>query len=105
MERWKGISFNPKYEVSNYGSVRNAKTKKVLAQVTSNSHRQPQVFLSGDIFREQYTLSQIVYNEWTRKEDERPTYYGANGYKVKGNRIGHRDGNPMNNHYKNLYRY
>lgn len=30
MEKWKQITFAPKYEVSNMGRIRNIRTKKVL---------------------------------------------------------------------------
>ena len=106
MERWKVISFNNKYEVSNYGNIRNRKTKKVLKPIKTPSHRQLQIFLYGTIWgHTQYTISQIVFNHWDARAQENPTYYGCNGYKVKNNRIGHRDGDVTNNRIENLYRY
>lgn len=107
MEEWKVIEFATNYEVSNHGRIRNRRTKYVLKPITKSSHKQPQIFLqSSSIWgKAQHTISQIVYNHWCRRDGERPSYYESNGYMVKGNRIGHRDGNIMNNHPNNLYRY
>ena len=107
MEKWKQITFAPKYEVSNYGNIRNAKTKKVLKpRAPRLCHGQLTIFLYRSIwFHEQYTISQIVYNHWCLKEGEKPTYYNNNGFKVKNNRIGHYDGDITNNRMENLYRY
>ena len=107
MEQWKQITFAPKYEVSNYGNIRNAKTKKVLKPRKPRlCHSQLTIFLYRSVwFHEQYTISQIVYNHWCLKEGEKPTYYNNNGFKVKNNRIGHKDGDVYNNKADNLYRY
>lgn len=107
MEQWKQITFAPKYEVSNYGNIRNAKTKKVLKpRAPRLCHGQLTIFLyRGVWFHEQYTISQIVYNHWCLKEGEKLTYFWANGFKVKNNRIGHYDGDETNNRMENLYRY
>ena len=107
-EKWKTITFATRYEVSNLGRVRNKNTKKVLSIQGKNRNRYPTVFLVVDrsIFEhEQYSVSQLVYNHWCISEGERPSYYQQNGYKVKGNRIGHKDGDIYNNIAMNLYRY
>ena len=107
MENWKQITFAPKYEVSNYGNIRNVKTKKVLKPRKPRlTHNQLTIFLQCGMWgKEQHTISQIVYNHWCLKDDEKPTYYQYNGFKVGGNRIGHKDGDIYNNKADNLYRY
>ncbi len=110
MEKWKQITFAPTYEVSNYGNIRNAKTKRLLTpRAPRPTNNQLSVFLYRECsyyrFRDQRNISQIVYNHWCLKEGEKPTYYDINDYKVKGNRIGHYDGDVTNNRMENLYRY
>jgi hypothetical protein len=107
MEKWKQIIFAPKYEVSNYGHIRNRKTKRVLKPREPRlSHWQLTIFLRCGIWgKEQHTISQIVYNHWCLKENEKTSYYANNGYMVKNNRIGHLDGDIRNNRADNLYRY
>lgn len=106
MEEWKVISFAPKYEVSNKGRIRNRNTKYVLKPYLGGSHKNPQIFLCCGLWgKEQHTIAQIVFNHWCLRDGERPTYYGNNGYKVKNNRIGYRDGNKTNLKPSNLYRY
>ena len=110
MENWKQITFAPKYEVSNYGNIRNAKTKKLLTpRAPRPTNKQLSVFLYRECsyyrFRDQRNISQIVYNHWCLKDGETPTYYDVNGFKVKNNRIGHKDGDIYNNRADNLYRY
>lgn len=105
-EKWKTIVFAPKYEVSNMGNIRNAKTKRVLKPVKSKSHKQMQIYLYVGWYAHcQFTISQIVFNHWCVKNGEKWTYYSMNGYKVKNNRIGHKDGDNMNNRADNLFRY
>jgi len=109
MEKWKPISFAPIYEVSNMGRIRNIRTKKVLKPRAPRwNHKQETVFLyRSKFFHEQYTISQIVYNHWCLKDGEPPTHnldYNTS-FKVKGNRVGHYDGNISNNRMENLYRY
>ena len=107
MEEWKEIIFAKKYEVSNYGRIRNKKTKKILKpRAPRPSHHQLTIFLCCGIWgKEQHTISQIVFNHWCVKDGDNWTYYGMNGYKVKNNRIGHYDGDIYNNRADNLYRY
>lgn len=107
MEIWKKISFNERYEVSNFGKVRNARTKRLLKpKEPRRNHGQLVVYLYRyRNYKEQFTLSQIVYNHFTKKDEEKPTYYWANGFFVKNNRIGHLDENVRNNKWDNLYRY
>ena len=108
-ETWKQIIFAQKYEVSNFGRIRNIKTQKVLKptdRVHSKTKNQLTIGLFSGLYRkEQYTISQIVYNHFCLAPWEEPTYYWANGFKVKNNRIGHYDGNPYNNAAFNLFRY
>ena len=108
MEEWKVITFAPKYEVSNKGNIRNRTTHKVLKpRPPRKAHNQLTIFLRCGIWeKEQHTISQIVYNHWCLKDGETPTKCCAcYPYKVKGNRIGHIDGDVTNNSADNLYRY
>jgi hypothetical protein len=106
MEQWKEITFAPKYEVSNYGRIRNIKTKHVLTpRAPRPNHKQLTIFLCRGQDREQHTISQIVYNHWCLEDGEKPSYYESNERKVKNNRIGHYDGDITNNRADNLYRY
>lgn len=100
MEEWRIISWRPLYEVSNMGRVRNRKTKRILATNPTKSHKHPQVWLYSEFWgkTEQFTLSHIVYNAFTNDK----VYYTTG--KV-GQRIGHRDGDIMNNKVENLYKY
>ena len=100
MEKWKVIDWRPLYEVSNMGRVHNRKSGKILTTNPTKSHKHPQVWLYSEYWEstQQYTLSHIVYNAFN--EDR---VYFNNG-KV-GERIGHRDGNIMNNKIENLYKY
>lgn len=107
MEQWRDISFAPKYEVSNHGRIRNKKTKHILTpRAPRQNHKQLTIFLCCGVWgKEQHTISQIVYNTWCLREGENQTYYGANGFNVRNNRIGHYDGDITNNRADNLYRY
>ncbi len=100
MEEWKVISWRPLYEVSNMGRVRNRKSGKILTTNPTKSHKHPQVWLYSEYWGStgQFTLSHIVYNAF----NEDGVYF--NNGKV-GERIGHRDGNIMNNRVENLYKY
>ena len=100
MEQWKVISFNDKYEVSDKGRIRNAKTKHILSTKPTKSHKHPQVFLHGNygwFDKVQYTVSHIVYDHFVGEEVNRTTgSFNA--------RIGHYDGNILNNEATNLFR-
>ena len=106
MEEWKVITFAPKYEVSNKGNIRNRTTHKVLKpRAPRKTHKQLTIFLQCGIWgKEQHTISQIVYNHWCLQDGETPTECRYS-FKVKGNRIGHLDGDITNNSVDNLYRY
>ena len=95
-EIWRTIDWRPLYEVSNLGRVRNRKTGRILATNPTKSHKHPQVWLYSEYWRatEQFTLSHIVYNAFS---NNRPSYYT--------DRIGHKDGDIMNNRFNNLYLY
>ena len=91
-EKWKTISQDERYEVSNFGRVRNKKSGRILACNPTKSHRHPQVFLAGNEWgRLQLTVSQLVWHEFNMK----PYKYGE--------KIGHKDGNIFNNRLENLY--
>jgi len=99
MEEWKVITFAPKYEVSNMGRIRNVKTKRILSTNPTKSHRHPQVFLRCGLFgKTQLTVSHIVYDHFCGNANEP---YTTASFTAK---IGHRDGNILNNKSTNLYR-
>ena len=107
-ERWKVIPFAQRYEVSNKGRVRNITSGKIITPIVSKSHKQPQVFLSIDggwVKRGQFTLAQIVYNLFCVEDGEHWTWLWFNNYKLKGNRIGHYNGDIMDCSAENLYAY
>lgn len=98
-EIWKDIDWSTCYEVSNKGRVRNKFTKHILKSKPTPSHRHPQVCLSCGLWSKmQLTLSHLVYNAFN---DNKVFYL----YGHKGERIGHKDGNILNNNIENLYRY
>lgn len=101
MEEWRVIEWRPLYEVSNLGRVRNRKSGKILTTNPTKSHKHPQVWLYSAYFAttEQFTLSHIVYNAFNPNDNV--NFICGN----KGERIGHRDGDIMNNKVENLYRY
>jgi hypothetical protein len=100
MENWKVISFNKNYEVSDNGRIRNAKTKRILSIKPTKSHKHPQVFLHGNMMftKMQFTVSHIVYDHFVGEEGFNNTT--GNPY----SRIGHYDGNILNNKATNLFR-
>lgn len=105
-EIWKRISFSKWYEVSNLGRVRNIKTKRIIKAQTSKSHKNAQVYIYlNRNFKIQLTLSHLVYNEHCLGDGEKATYWWFNGYEVRGNRIGYKDGDRTNICADNLYRY
>lgn len=101
MEEWKVITFNPNYEVSNKGRIRNRKSGHILSTKPTKSHKHPQVFLHGNcgwFDKVQFTVSHIVYDHFCKHYDFETTtgkYY---------TRICHHDGNILNNEASNLYR-
>ena len=98
-EIWKGIEWSTCYEVSNKGRVRNKFTKHIIKSKPTPSHRHPQVCLSCGLWSKmRLTLSHLVYNAFN---DNKVFYL----YGHKGERIGHKDGNILNNNIENLYRY
>lgn len=104
MEVWAVIKYYGGYEVSNMGRVRNRRTKRILTTNPTKSHRHPQVFLQVcKGYKNQITLSRLVYDTFCLKDG---WCSGANYWcEVKGHRIGHKDGNILNNRADNLYAY
>ena len=100
MEEWKVISFNENYEVSNKGRIRNRRNGHILSTKPTKSHKHPQVFLHGHMMfdKMQFTVSHIVYDHFIKDEEFANTC--DNSYA----RIGHYDGNILNNEASNLFR-
>lgn len=92
-EQWKVIMQDNRYEISNFGRVRNRITGHMLSCKPTKSHRHPQAFLIGNQRgRLQLTVSHLVYEHFC---------YGKQlDYGVI---IGHKDGNIKNNNINNLY--
>ena len=100
MEQWKTIEIDTRYEVSYMGRVRNKRSGHILSTKPTKSHKHPQVFLMGNIWgRLQLTVSHLVYNAFNENDKVNSIGYGV------GERIGHLDGNILNNRIENIYRY
>ena len=97
MEEWKVILWNTRYEVSNKGRIRNAKTGRILSTNPTKSHKRPQVWLYDSYFGTslQYTLARIVF--FTFNTNVRFNMFNNNVH------ISHHDGNIMNCNLENLY--
>ena len=110
-EIWKPIHNDMlgMYEVSNLGRLRNTRSGKVLKLHYHKKRNAVYAFIyvqwSRSWYqREQHTLSHLVYNAFSGEGDKIiHQRYGSSG--VKGLRVGHKDGNPLNNKFENLYRY
>lgn len=94
MEIWRTISWNPLYEVSTKGRVRNRKSGKILTTNPTKSHKRPQVWLWTSHFGTtcQYTLARVVYSTFNPRH---PIFCNSHVY--------HRDGDVMNCKLNNLY--
>lgn len=93
MEEWRTLWWNTRYEVSNFGRVRNRKSGKILTTNPTKSHKKPQVWLYTTFWGTlQYTLDRIVY-------------FTFNGISAQTTlkRVYHRDGDIMNCRLNNLY--
>jgi hypothetical protein len=86
MEKWIDIEFDPRYEVSNLGDVRNKKTGRILKQVNlTNGYRQVNV---SSKHRHQY-VHRLVANAFIPNPDNKPE-------------VDHIDKNRSNNNVDNL---
>lgn len=94
MEEWKVIEFEPRYEVSNMGRVRNRNTSRMLATNPTKSHKRPQVWLYNDYHGTtcQYSLAKVVLSTFNQNVD----MWGTKC-------VYHRDGDIMNCKLENLY--
>lgn len=102
-EIWKPI-YKGRYEASNLGNIRSRITKRVLKPIQTKSHKQLQVWLNNPTlgYREQLTLSHLIYNAFSGEGEKVNFQWGTS---TKRQRIGHKDGNVFNNRFSNLYRY
>lgn len=94
MEEWKTIEWNPLYEVSNMGRVRNRNTGRILTTNPTKTHRRPQVWLYHTYHGTtcEYSLAKVVLTTFNNNV---PMWNNA--------RVYHRDGNIMNCKLENLY--
>ena len=97
MEFWRTINADTRYEVSNKGRVRNKRSGRILSTNPTKSHRHPQVFLMGNFWgRLQLTVSHLVWNAF---KDDKISYVDGG----VGQRVGHLDGDILNNNLENLF--
>ena len=94
MEEWRVIEFEPRYEVSNMGRVRNRNTGRILTTNPTKSHKRPQVWLYNWYHGTtcQYSLAKVVLSTFNQNVD----MWGTK-------RVYHRDGDIMNCKLENLY--
>ena len=87
-EEWLTIKHNNNYEVSNYGNVRNKKTKRILKTAISNKGYYL-VALSNKCKSHSYTIHKLVMEHFNRCAFD-------------GEVINHIDHNKLNNNISNL---
>lgn len=88
MEIWKKVEGFENYEVSNYGNVRNSKTKKEK-KCNLNTQGYLQTQLSKNNVRKNFRINRLVAITFIPNE---------NNY----TQVNHIDGNKLNNHVDNL---
>ena len=88
MEEWKIIHDYENYEVSNFGNVRNKKTKKILVPwTTKNGYLQ--IALCKNCKKLNHYIHRLVAQHFIINEEEKKE-------------IDHKDRNKQNNHFNNL---
>lgn len=98
LERWKTITtykewcFDGKYEVSNWGNIRNKETKQPLATYSNNKG---QGYLKTKIFDKEKKRRILYVHRLVA------TYY-VGIPNEEGLEVNHKDGNVRNNSYTNL---
>ena len=90
MEIWKTIDFSPNYEISNLGSIKNARTKKMLKVATNNSGYNL-VCLSNKNLRQTGYIHRLVAEAFIDTDLDTKTCV-----------VNHIDGDKTNNTVKNL---
>lgn len=97
-ERWtairyyKGYTFDGRFEVSNWGNVRNVKTQKPLA---TYSNQRGQGYLKTKITDETGTRRSLYIHQLV-------AFYFLEQRPQEGNEVDHIDGNAHNNSFTNL---
>lgn len=89
METYKSIKGFPLYEISNYGNVRNAQSKKLRKQQITKSGYLRIVLYDDNLNRKIFFVHRLV---WINFVSDIP----------KGFQINHKDENKINNHLCNL---
>ena len=96
-ETWKAIKGFPDYEVSTYGNVRNAKTKKILKPF-KNSHGYLQVNLFNNGKGHKLYVHVLVVKAFLPDTNKNPDGTIMIGH----HQVNHRDENKQNNNVLNL---
>jgi len=92
LEKWNVIAYNRKYEVSDYGRVRNRKTGRILKPQISPTCKEGYLMVSlsnGFKNRKTYVIHRLVVR----------AFYGV---RPRGKECCHNDGNSRNNKLSNL---
>ena len=98
-EEWKTLSCNNKYEISNFGNIRNKKTKKIIKQQNKKGYMQ--IGLRDGEKKNWYIVHRLVATEYLNVDNFKKMPYEKN---IDTNKlvINHKDENKLNNRVDNL---
>jgi len=100
---WREINGFPNYRVSNYGEVKNWKTKHILTPEKSSGRTCLRVQLWKDNKKHYHYIHNLVAVEFVDTDTETIINRSANvGRLERGGRVEHIDGNKLNNKSDNL---
>jgi hypothetical protein len=88
-EEYRDVIENSRYEVSNYGNVRNKETGKYL-KTSANSDEYPRVLLKNEKGHKSYMVHRLEAHAFFDEEN------------IQGLQVNHKDGNKKNNQLSNL---
>jgi hypothetical protein len=87
-EEWKRIKNFPKYEISNFGFVRNIKRNKFITPFITGGYLRVTLY-NNDIKQRKLFIHRLVAIEFIENKENKP-------------QVNHKDGNKKNNLLKNL---